>query len=128
MDFARVLAGLIRFFEEHQIRHGAAGAIALHALGVTRATSDLDFVVEESGAEELREHLAALGYEQLHASAGFSNHLHPDKNLGRLDFIYLDPHTADVLFAGAPSNLHRALVAGAARGAPRGDEGPGDEE
>lgn len=45
--------------------------------------------------------LAELGYEQLHASAGFSNHLHPDLAWGRLDFIYLDGHTADVLFARA---------------------------
>ncbi len=101
MDFANVLAELVAFFAERGIRCGAAGAIALHAHGVTRATSDLDLVVEESGAQALREHLSALGYEQLHASAGFSNHLHPDAALGRLDFIYLDPHTADVLFGSA---------------------------
>jgi hypothetical protein len=101
LDFAMVLAELVGFLSQRAIRHGVAGAMALHAHGLTRATTDLDLVVEESGRDALLAHMAALGYEQLHASAGFSNHLHPDRRWGRLDFIYVDAHTADLLFAGA---------------------------
>src|SRR4051794_30265044 len=96
-----VLAELVRFLTERGIRHGVAGAIALHALGLPRATNDLDLVVDESGRDAVLDHLRALGYEQLHASSGFSNHLHVDKRWGRLDFIYVDARTADLLFARA---------------------------
>jgi hypothetical protein len=92
---------LKRFFEERGVRYALAGAFALHAHGITRATGDLDFVVEERVKDELRRSLASDGYEEVHVSDGFSNHVHPDLAWGRLDFIYVDPHTADVLFRGA---------------------------
>jgi hypothetical protein len=96
-----VLAEVTRFLSERGIRHGIAGAMALHAHGLTRATQDIDLVVEESAREALLTHLASLGYELLQSSEGFSNHLHPDRRWGRLDFIYVDPQTTDVLFKGA---------------------------
>ena len=71
--------------------------------GITRATGDLDLVVEERVKEDLRRFLAADGYQEVHVSDGFSNHVHPDLEWGRLDFIYVDPHTADVLFPPARS-------------------------
>ena len=40
-------------------------------------------------------------YEQLQVTEGYSNHLHPDLGWGRIDFIYLDPQTADRLFSRA---------------------------
>ena len=101
MDFARVLTAVAQFLEREGARFGLAGAVALHAHGLARATTDLDLVVEEEAQPALLRFLAALGYEQLHLSGGFSNHLHPDPAWGRLDFIYLDPRTADLLFARA---------------------------
>lgn len=101
MDFALVLAEVARFLDGAGARFGLAGAVALNAHGLARATTDLDLVVEESAQPALLRFLSGLGYQQLHASAGFSNHLHPDPAWGRLDFIYLDGHTADLLFARA---------------------------
>ena len=43
----------------------------------------------------------AWRYERLHASEGYSNHVHPDAAWGRLDFIYVEGKTADGLFGGA---------------------------
>jgi hypothetical protein len=109
-----VLAEITRFLSAHGIRHGVAGAVAVHALGISRATQDLDLVVDEAGRAALLAHLSSLGYELLRASEGFSNHLHPDRRWGRLDFIYLDSHTADLLFGRAePRDIYpgaRALV------------------
>jgi hypothetical protein len=98
VDFATVLGNLKAFFDEHHVRYAMAGAFALHAHGITRATGDLDFAVEEKARDELRRFLASSGYEELYASEGFSNHVHRDGALGRLDFIYVDQHTADLLF------------------------------
>jgi hypothetical protein len=76
VDFAAVLADLAQFLDRNHLRFGLAGALALHAHGLSRATSDLDLVVEDKAKPLLLEHLDGLGYERLHASDGFSNHLH----------------------------------------------------
>jgi hypothetical protein len=93
-----VLAEITRFLSKLGIRHGMAGAVALHAHGLTRATRDLDFIVEERARAPLLAHLESIGYELLHESPGFSNHLHPEPRWGRLDFIYVEEPTAGNLF------------------------------
>ena len=94
------------FFEREKIPFALAGAFALHAYGLSRATTDLDFVVDSDARDRLVAFLESLGYETLYASKGFSNHLHPDPALGRLDFIYVGDETSKRLFAGHGSTLH----------------------
>jgi hypothetical protein len=101
MNFASVLSDLVGFLAQNRLRFGLAGALALHAHGHSRATSDLDLVVEDRGKPLLLDHMKDLGYELLHVSDGFSNHLHADPRLGRVDFIYVEDRTADLLFARA---------------------------
>jgi hypothetical protein len=96
-----VLAEMIRFLSEHGICHALAGAVALHAFGWSRTTNDLDLIVEEPGRDALLAHLQSLGYELLHSSEGFSNHIHSQRRWGRLDFIYLDAPTAEIIFTEA---------------------------
>jgi hypothetical protein len=104
LDFAKVLAEIARFLEAERARFGLAGAFALQAHGLQRATSDLDLVVEARAQPALLTFLDTLGYERLHVSEGYSNHLHPDPVWGRIDFIYLDARTSDLLFARAISS------------------------
>jgi hypothetical protein len=101
VDFAKVLAELARFFDREGARFGLAGAFAMRAHGLGRLTSDLDLVVESKAQPAILRFLASLGYEELLASEGYSNHLHPEASWGRVEFIYLDEHTAEKLFAGA---------------------------
>ncbi|MHB8872611.1 MAG: hypothetical protein ACYC8T_02895 [Myxococcaceae bacterium] len=101
MEFAKVLGEVTRFLEERGYRYGLAGAFALHAYGLMRATADLDFVVEHRAKEDLLRFLDGLGYERLHLSQGYSNHVHPLASLGRLDFIYVDSQTAELMFGAA---------------------------
>ncbi len=42
-----------------------------------------------------------LGYETLHLSSGYSNHLHEDDRLGRVDFIYVRGDTRVQIFEHA---------------------------
>lgn len=101
MDFARVLEAVASFLDARGARLAIAGAFALHAYGNTRATSDLDLIVEAWAQADLLTFVEQLGYETLYLSIGFSNHLHQQPALGRLDFIYIDDHTARLLFGGA---------------------------
>lgn len=105
MDFARVYGLVASFLEPRGARIAVVGGLGLHGHGVTRATVDLDLVVEADGQDALVAFLEAQGYETLYRSAGFSNHLHADTALGRVDLVYVDPETARRLFAGCEPRL-----------------------
>ena len=51
MDFAKVVDAIAGFLEREKARFALAGAFALHAYGMSRAMSDVDFVTE-SGVQE----------------------------------------------------------------------------
>ena len=99
MDFTKVVDTIAGFLEGERTRFALAGAFALHAYGLSRATVDIDFVVEAAVRERLVAFLESIGYETLHASAGYSNHSHPDPSMGRVDFIYIAGETSRLLFA-----------------------------
>ena len=101
MNFARVLEQVATQLEGTGLRWCLPGGFALQAYGYTRATVDLDFVAESRAREVLVPFLVSLGYETLHQSDGFSNHLHPLASLGRVDFVYVEERTADRLFERA---------------------------
>lgn len=101
MDFARILKLVVSFFVRQGFSHAVIGAIGLHAYGLSRATSDLDFVTESQAQAKLIPFLESLGYETLHASPGYSNHLHADPAMGRLDFVYVTGNTSHRLFSAA---------------------------
>lgn len=58
-------------------------------------------MVEQRAQPDLLAYLDGLGYERLHVSESFSNHVHRLGSLGRLDFIYVDTATAERLFSEA---------------------------
>lgn len=49
------------------------------------------------------EYLEGRGYETLHRSAGYSNHVHSDSDLGRVDIVYLHGETAERFFPAVRS-------------------------
>lgn len=98
MDVEQVLHTVQRFFEAEGIRYAVVGGFGLHAYGRARATFDLDLVTEAEAQPALVEHLESLGYETLSVTEGYSNHLHRDPALGRLDVVYVTDDTADRLF------------------------------
>ena len=105
MNFFKVLVQLDRFFRERGMDYAVVGAFALRAFGIARATADLDLVVESSAQRPLLAFLEGLGYETLHVSPGYSNHVHPLGVLGRVDFLYLGGNTAREVFKGATPRL-----------------------
>ncbi len=101
MDFARVIKEVAGFFERERFPFAVIGAVGLHAYGLSRATSDLDFVTELPAQARLVRYLVSSGYETLHLSSGYSNHLHADPAMGRLDFVYVTGETSRQLFGSA---------------------------
>lgn len=76
----------------------------MSAYGYVRATLDLDFAIDADAGDEVVAFLEQAGYETLHRSRAFSNHLHPDLALGRIDLLFLYGETAAQVF-GATRRL-----------------------
>ena len=100
MDFARVLETVADFFERTGFPYGVIGAFGLHVYGLSRGTFDLDFVTETAAQPQLVAFFESLGYETLHVSGGYSNHLHALTALGGVDVVYVSGETSERLFAG----------------------------
>ena len=105
MDFSGVLRKVDDFFVRHQRPWALAGAAALNAYGLSRATQDLDCIAEREIQEALVAYLESEGYRTLYRSDGYSNHLHTDAASGRLDFIYVAGDTSRRLFEGCRTSL-----------------------
>jgi len=99
VDFVRVLDRIDDVLAAHGWRSAVAGGVALAAYGNPRLTLDLDIVTESDAQVALVAAMESAGYETLYRSAGFSNHRHPDRGWGRVDFIYVRGPTAARLFA-----------------------------
>lgn len=101
MRFDEVLASFVDFFEREELRFALIGGLAMQAFGHSRFTRVIDFVVERSARDRVVAYAESRGYETLHVSEGYSNHLHGDNAMGRVDFMYVDHPTAVKLFDGA---------------------------
>lgn len=101
MDFATALRRTADFLDREGHRFALIGGHALAAYGSGRATIDLDLAVDRAAQETLVQYLESLGYQTLHRSCGYSNHLHRNPDYGRIDFVYVAGETADQLFGSA---------------------------
>lgn len=88
MDFERVLGTLLDGFESRGIRCALMGGFAMGALGVPRATLDVDFLVHQDDLPKLGELMMSLGYRKHYGSENVSQYEHPDDRWGAVDFIH----------------------------------------
>lgn len=88
MNFELVFKELLQKFSEQNIRFALIGGFALHVAGFTRATNDIDFLVEADDLARVKGIMARLGYELTHESPEFSNYWHPMKPLGCVDYLH----------------------------------------
>jgi hypothetical protein len=105
MQFDEVLRTFSRFFEDEGIRYALIGGLAVHAWGYSRATQDIDFVVDGSNRSRAIAFAESLGYETTYQSPGFSNHYHRTESFGHIDFMYVYDRTAEQVFAEATTRF-----------------------
>jgi len=99
VDFERVLRMLAEFFEGSSTQWGVVGGLAVAVYGAARTTLDVDIVVDGQAQDAVIDFLEARGYQTLHRSTGYSNHLHRDPDLGRVDVVYLRGETSRRVFS-----------------------------
>jgi len=101
LELAAVVGEVRGFLDREGIPFAIIGALALHTYGYSRATNDVDVLVGIESQDRLIAFLERRGFETLHRSNGYSNHLHADPALGRLDVVYVDADTRDKIFSEA---------------------------
>lgn len=74
--------------EKHGFRVALIGGFALPFHGVRRATGDVDFLIEASGADALHAALLHSGYEALHRSADVANYRAVRTTAAGIDVLY----------------------------------------
>lgn len=88
MDFERVVKALVEEFERCRIRYGVIGGFALGALGIPRATMDIDFLVHRDDLEALDQLLTGLGYRRHVRLENVSHYRHTEHAAGSIDVIH----------------------------------------
>ena len=105
MNFERVLRTLAEFFDEASAEWGIIGGLAMAVHGAARTTLDVDIVVDGTLQDQLIGFLQSQGFDTVHRSTGYSNHLHEDPDLGRIDVVYVRGDTSRQILAGMQPHL-----------------------
>jgi hypothetical protein len=98
VDFAAELRAVQEFLDARGFRSAVIGGVALAAYGHPRTTLDLDVVTESPAQAPLVAFMESRGFTTLHRSSGYSNHRHADRHHGRVDFMYVQGRTSELLF------------------------------
>ena len=86
MDFKITLKMLVTEFDKNSIDYALAGAFAMGALGVARATSDIDFLILASDTSKVADIMTGLGYKQTFSGENVSQYVSGIKTYGEIDF------------------------------------------
>jgi hypothetical protein len=109
MDFNKVLATLAQQFASAGIEYALIGAFAMAALGVPRATGDLDFLVTGDRSDDVDRIMTTLGYRALHRSADAANYASPSLASGHVDYLFARrAHSRAMLARAKPRQSLRA--------------------
>jgi hypothetical protein len=98
MQFELVLRSWKEFFEREGVRYALIGGLAMRAWGSARGTHDVDFVVDSAVQARVIAFAEEQGFVTVHVSEAYSNH---HRGSDYLDFMYVDPSTADQIFTQA---------------------------
>ena len=88
MDFKIVLGLILEAFQKENIRYGLIGGFALGALGLPRATVDLDFLVHRDDLNKVDAIMKSNGYECAYKSENVSQYISSIKIFGEVDFLH----------------------------------------
>lgn len=88
MDFKTVLGFIIKGFNEKDVRYALIGGFALGALGVSRATVDLDFLVHRDDLPKIDKIMKEHEYNCVYKSENVSQYISAVKIFGEVDFLH----------------------------------------
>lgn len=88
MDFEKVLDALVKRFGSEKVCYALMGGYALGALGIVRATVDLDILVDRNDLDKIDKIMAELGYKLRFRTENVSQYVSSSKVWGEVDFLH----------------------------------------
>ncbi len=87
MDFVGTLTLLRGAFERLEVKAAFIGGFALQAAGITRSTTDVDFLILARDADRIKQVMAEAGFALMHESPDVLNFFGKTPGRGRVDFL-----------------------------------------
>jgi predicted nucleotidyltransferase len=88
LDFKLVIDKLLTAFQDKNIHYALIGGFALGALGITRATVDIDFLVHRDDLDKVHTIMTGLGYDRAFHTDNVSQYVSADNIFGEIDFLH----------------------------------------
>jgi hypothetical protein len=111
MDFPKVVRLLQAEFAKQNIDFALIGGLAIHALGISRTTRDMDGLALLSNAPQIDKIMKALGYEILQRTDDVGNYLSKDWEMGRVDILFAHrPYAISMLKRAKEQTLYQGTI------------------
>jgi hypothetical protein len=94
MDFEKVLKNVIQEFSNQKISNALIGGFAISALGIPRATIDIDFLIQLKDCKKVKKILESLGYKCVFETENVSQYTSSSELFGEIDFIHAFRNTS----------------------------------
>jgi len=88
MDFRKIIPMLIQEFKDAKVDYALIGGFALGALGMVRATADVDFLIDAKDYEKVAGIMRKLKYRCVHKTENVSQFVSDVKIFGQVDFLH----------------------------------------
>lgn len=88
MDFRKIIPLLIREFKDAKVDYALIGGFALGALGMVRATADVDFLIDARDYAKVAGIMKKLQYRCVHKTKNVSQFVSDIKVFGQVDFLH----------------------------------------
>ena len=88
MDFKQVLFLIVEEFEKERVQYAVIGGFAMGALGIIRATADLDFLVHVEDQFKIDKIMKHYGYRCRYQSENVSQYISDLALFGEIDFLH----------------------------------------
>ncbi len=92
MDFERVLQFIVNDFSDHGIRYALIDGFAMGALGIVRATMDLDILVHRDDLTTVEQIMNERPYRCVYETENVSQYISDLKPFGQIDFLHAFRH------------------------------------
>jgi len=88
MDFETVLKFIVTDFSKGEVRYALIGGFAMGALGIMRATVDLDFLVHRDDLNQIEQIMSTHPYRCVYKTDNVSQYVSDLNPFGQIDFIH----------------------------------------
>lgn len=88
MDFAKITPLITKEFEKEKVEYALIGGFAMGAIGLVRATADLDFMVNARDLPRVEAIMKKYGYRAVYKTKNVSQYASDIKIFGEIDFLH----------------------------------------